>query len=435
MKQYRSTILLLLVFAVLVGCYIYLNQAKPFDKTRKLFSFPAGAVQSIAVTSVDGRLVFKKQKNDWIMTNPSNYQIDQNRLFLLEHTVTNLNALQIIAENPEKLDEFGLAEPTMTVTIGLKGESDRTLLIGNETESEYYAMELGKRRVFTLFKSDVDNFRGSSADFRDHRLLTINLRSLNSVTLETNREKFEIQKQPKGEWRFTQPVIAKVKGQALKELLELIAELKIKDFIADNSTIGLKKYRLDQPLYTLTIKDSDGNIQTIRFGSETENQQGIYAKTESIDDLFTVAADRFNPADFKMGDLFDEAPLSIGIGEVNRIIIQDRNRTVIFKREPSKPGDIFTVNSKTINNADFNTLYINMMALSSEGYDSSRPRKAPELTITFELKRNKKVKAAFSKRNPDSYFITQNGQDLPFFVSIYKIDLVRKWLERIEGQK
>ncbi|HEX3048401.1 MAG TPA: DUF4340 domain-containing protein, partial [Bacillota bacterium] len=391
MKQYRRTLLLFLVFASLAGCYIYLQQAKPFAKTTKVFTLPAGTIQSITVTSAHGRLDFRKQNSNWVMIDPGNYQIDQNRLFLLENTITNLNALQNITENAGNLNDFGLDKPALAINIGFKGQPARTLLIGDvtETESEYYAMESGESRVFTLFKSDVDNFRGTSSDFRDHHLLTINPGALHSVTLESNREKFQLQKQRKGDWRFTQPVGARVKGQALKELLEMIAELKIKDFIEEDGKHEFK-YLLNPPSYILTLKDQAGNIQTICFGGTTEDDQSIYAKTGGMDEIFTVAADGFNPADFKMGDLFDEAPLSIGIGEVEQITIHDGNQKIVFEREPSKRGDTFTINGKSINQADFNTLYINMMALSSEGYDPEKQRKAPELTITFELKRNQK---------------------------------------------
>jgi ribosomal protein L31 len=130
--------------------------------------------------------------------------------------------------------------------------------------------------------------------------------------------------------------------------------------------------------------------------------------------------------------LFNEAPLSVGIGDVNRVVIIDKGSVVEFSRDKFKKDDIFTLAGKPVKKEDFITLYINLMALSSEGYDSGNTGKVPELTIVFELKNRKNTKAAFSRRDEHSYFINVDGKPHPFYVGARKIELVRKWLNRIE---
>ena len=77
-------------------------------------------------------------------------------------------------------------------------------------------------------------------------------------------------------------------------------------------------------------------------------------------------------------------------------------------------------------------LYVNIMALSAEGYDETGMRFQTELSITFDLINSpESIKLDLSKRDEKSYFIALNGESLPFYIKGKKIDLVRKWMNRI----
>ena len=62
-------------------------------------------------------------------------------------------------------------------------------------------------------------------------------------------------------------------------------------------------------------------------------------------------------------------------------------------------------------------LYVNIMALSAEGYDETGMRFQTELSITFDLNNSpESIKLDLSKRDEKSYFIALNGESLPFYI-------------------
>jgi hypothetical protein len=433
MKNYRTTLLLLAVLAVLGGCYFYLTRVKPFEVTREIFQFKEGSVAEITITSPDGKIKFSRQGRGWAMVEPSPYAIDQNKLLRLEIILDKLTALRIVAKEEVDLSKYGLDHPALSIDVTLKNGETRTLLVGAETvsQNEYYAAEPGKKLVYTVYNSDISVFKGNPSSFRDRNFFTVDRSNITTLQVITTTQEYTLAPDSKGKWQFTSPVVAQVKGDAVKDILEKVAGLKIDGFIAGKPG-NSSQYGLDKPSLTVTIGDKKGKTQTIYFGKEDAGKQSLYFRVTGSDEIYTISSEAFKPANMKLGELINEAPLSIGIGDVNRVVITDNGRVVEFPRDASKKEDIFTLAGKHIKNEDFITLYINLMALSSEGYDPGNEGKVPEFTVVYELKNHKNIKAAYSRRDETSYFINVNGKPLPFYVGARKIELARKWLKRIE---
>lgn len=73
--------------------------------------------------------------------------------------VSDLRAERFVADDPENLGDYGLAEPAALLTLGLTGESgiSKSVLIGGEADANsVYAMIRGQESVFVIAK-DVRN--------------------------------------------------------------------------------------------------------------------------------------------------------------------------------------------------------------------------------------------------------------------------------------
>jgi hypothetical protein len=72
------------------------------------------------------------------------------------------------------------------------------------------------------------------------------------------------------------------------------------------------------------------------------------------------------------------------------------------------------------------------MALTAEGYDPGNRGGTPDLTVIVELKGSSEtIKTEFVKRDDLSYYMILNGEPRPFFISERKIDLIKRWRDRV----
>jgi hypothetical protein len=128
--------------------------------------------------------------------------------------------------------------------------------------------------------------------------------------------------------------------------------------------------------------------------------------------------------------MLNEAPLSVGMGDVNKVVIIEGSSSVEFKKDASGE-DAFTSGGKAVGKENFTTLFVNIMAVTAEGYDTQNKGGSPELTVILELKDRSKIKAEFVKRDDLSYYIILNGEPRPFFTGERKIDLIKRWRDRV----
>ena len=87
-------------------------------------------------------------------------QVDHMAVDLLLNELVEISTLGYVAYNPRDLSIYGLAEPAVSLHMGLTGTNQlgRVLLIGQEAAEGYYAMVKGRDVVFILAKPLVETF-------------------------------------------------------------------------------------------------------------------------------------------------------------------------------------------------------------------------------------------------------------------------------------
>lgn len=435
MRSIRVKLVIILVFALLLTIYGYLNQTQQSGAQYPIFDIADGSINEIILRSQSSpaKLRFVKESEHWLMTEPAVYRVDESKLRSMEAVLESLIAVRRLTAKPKDLAEFGLIKSVRTIEFSLKDGTTQSLLIGADTVSttQCYVRKPSMLTVFIVNKVDIERFQGVTSDYRDRQLLTVDPARIVELRITEGSRLFKLARNKStGKWELISPIRAEVKGDAVKELLDRIRQVEITEFVGVYPD-KMKNFGLDSPRHTLTVSDRDGKRQKFDFGDETKSGEGIYIRDQRQNEVYTVNTNRFRPELLKINQYLNEAPLSIGIGEVNRITIIDRGKTFLFNRDISKPGDTFTMAGQPLKMTDFNTLYINLMALVSEGYDPANLGGDPRLTVIFGLRKAKAVKAEFSQKDESTYDMTVNGKNLPFYVSGHQIEVVREWLTRV----
>lgn len=434
MKRVLIVLVLLIVVGGIAALVFHLDKEEPFKQDRTLFNYVDEEIEEIRISSAHGEVYFIKKPEGWAMIKPHPYKIDAAVIGMLENRLKNFLASRVLEEDTADLKTYGLDNPSAAIRFKLDDGTEKQLFIGEMTASkvQYYAKDSAKDNIYILGSYDVENFLRPINEFRDRTILEVDTKSINSIALDiSGKRDFKLTGEDSGNWRMVEPLDIEARGDAVMEIMEDILSVKIKDFV-DIGVDDTARFGLKDPLYTLEIGDKSRNAQKIYFGNVDEEKQVIYMKSDGSEDICTLSLELFDPRRFKIAEFVSEAPLSVGIGDVNKIVIDEDGLEVEFKRDTSKVEDSFTCGGKAVDMEQFTELYVNIMSLTAEGYDPDNKGGTPHLTVILELKdKSQTIKAQFVKRDELSYYMILNAEPRPFFIGERKIELIKRWRDRV----
>lgn len=154
----RTTLLLLGAFLALLA-YVYLGELRrpaPSPATATpaplLLSFPADQVVAITVRGAGKETRLSRPAGgEWQLEAPAPGPADTARVGQLLNRLANLSPTRTLAE-PGPLEEYGLDQPALEVTLALAGGSTQVLAIGaeNPQQTAYYARVQGQEGVHLI---------------------------------------------------------------------------------------------------------------------------------------------------------------------------------------------------------------------------------------------------------------------------------------------
>jgi hypothetical protein len=144
-----GTLIAVLLLIGLLELTFYLKDKKekdataevtPVSETAALFSVEDGVVSSIEIKPADGGetvKVARNAENAWAIALPFEAEADQG---LVEAAATQVSALRVLSPVSGDPENFGLKNPTFTITIEFKEGNKHTLEVGDATptNSGYY---------------------------------------------------------------------------------------------------------------------------------------------------------------------------------------------------------------------------------------------------------------------------------------------------------
>ena len=167
MPGWVKILILLAVLAVVIGAYAALRsyneqQADLENASETVLSVKEGKVLSFTYERDGVVYTFsrKDRKSDWVYEQDPSLELEQNLVDSILSTACEVSAQQIVAENLEQAAEYGLDDPSFTLTMVLKDGTEKTLYLGavNAMTSDYYASVEGDERIFTLSQDFYNSF-------------------------------------------------------------------------------------------------------------------------------------------------------------------------------------------------------------------------------------------------------------------------------------
>lgn len=408
MRGLRSTIVLLVVLAGLVGYIYFVDAKKPAsgtDTKEKAFSgLSADDIEQIQVKAAEGdRSTLQKTNGKWKLAEPVQADADEGEATAIAGALAGLDVERVLDENPGDVKQYGLSPARLELAFRVKGQSEpRRLLIGEKTPTggDVYAQLAGEKRV-VLVNSSVDaTFNKNTFALRDKSVLEFDRDKVDGLELSSGGSTVQVTKAG-DQWNMVKPVAARGDYGTVEGVIERLATLQMQGIVAPDGG-DLKQYGLDKPSATLSV--IAGSSRATLLLGRTDNAL-VYAKDSSRPMVFTVAPTVQTdivkaPAEFRRKDLFDARSFTIAHVEFTR-----GAETIAFDKTTKDGKDSWRSSAgKDVDAMKMEELLSRTTGLRAQSFDSAGADalKMPALT----------VKATYGEKKMESVSFARSGSDV-----------------------
>src|ERR1035437_9014297 len=159
--RFRGLLIAVVVLLALGGAVYWSNKAKKAEEGKpakgappQVLTIPPAEIQQVEIrrAGVEPLVIRRQDAGPWSMTSPPQLPVDQDAAGAIVSTVSSLSSERLVEEKASDLAPFGLAMPSLEVTIGLKNGKSRKLLLGDETPTGggSFAKVDGESKVYVL---------------------------------------------------------------------------------------------------------------------------------------------------------------------------------------------------------------------------------------------------------------------------------------------
>lgn len=294
--------LALLILAVGLGLYLWLVEMPTEQKRvavesaeKRLVDFKESDVQAVTIRSAEGEIeVARESGGSWTIIKPRRLEADTQAIEEFLRTLILAKVSRVVDDSGTDLQSYGLATPSLTVSIRLASSGTQTLRLGDSAplSATLYALREGTPTVLLTTLSGREILTKGVQDLRRKRVFRFNRESVTRLKLATQQETVVLYKEghgEKAEWRIKAPVETAADQPEVKSLLFALEDLKAQAFIDDQKERKAKQATLGSPLATLTLREGEAD-RVLSFFQDPRDKTAAYAETTDQEPLYLIAS-------------------------------------------------------------------------------------------------------------------------------------------------
>lgn len=328
-----------------IGSYYFLvdipaeNKKKEAkERSEKIVLFDEKNLTSLTLSTSESKTILKKDGDHWNVVEPVKTKSDEDEVENLLNTLKTAKHSRVVDESPKDLSPYGLKNPKLTLTLGLKEKDNTSILVGDNSPigSSLY-IKLNDKPTVLLSSVTRKDLTKSLYDLRDKSILGFSTGSISKINIERENIKIEFEKKENNWIVKSGELNSKAENAEVSNLLSSIGVGKIKSFEEEDPK-DLTQYSLDKPEIKITLNEKDNpKSHILLVGSKKANTH--YAKTESKKNVFTLETALVNkfpkdPLDFLSKKLFNFAK-----EDVTGLEIKNKTETIKAVNKGEKDSD------------------------------------------------------------------------------------------------
>ena len=383
----------------------------------KVVDIPSGDLEQIAIKKKNGsELVLDHASGQWQITQPEKLPADQDSVSTLTSALAPLTADSVVNNNAADGPKYGLAAPSMTVTVARKGGKSDTIEFGDDAPagSLVYLERLSDPKIYAVSTSTKTSFDKTVNDLRDKRLLTFNNDKLTSVEVDSKKGPISFAKNNQGDWQIVKPAAYRADSFQVEELIRKLQDAKMDlSGSADDQKKAAALFASGQPIATVKTTDASGTESL----DIKKNKNDYYAKSSVVTGIYKVSSDLGSGVDKTLDDFRNHKLFDFGFSDPTKIEFQNGSADSVYQ----KSGQDWKLNGKTMDAASIQTVIDQLRDLSASAFPTEGFAN-PTLDITIVSNDGKRTeKVAFAKSR-DKYIAKRENEPSLYEVSEKNVD-------------
>lgn len=384
-KKSMNLITAVAVLVVLSGAYVGVKtyvakqeekeNAKEEEEKTQVFSISSEDVQSIKFVIDKKEVTFEKNNDEWVKSDERDFPVDQDKLIEAIGSLNNVEADRVL-DNVTDTTEYGLDDPTNTITITDKDGKETVLHVGmeNASTSQYY-VENGEdeSKIYVVADSVFQPFMKTLYDYaKAGTFPVIDSSTVSNVTVDENDDSYTLTKDDNtGLWDIQdQDGSEKADSAKVSSLTSSISSIAYGSFVNYNCK-DLSEYGLDKPYGTITIdyqekveeksdssEDGDASEENSTDEQDTTEDKEDISATDSTEDKDDASAVDSTEEDTSATDSTEE-DTSVTDSSDTQTRMVNREMTILVGDQSDDDGRYVMVNnSKEIYTISNDTLSV-----------------------------------------------------------------------------
>lgn len=293
-----------------------------------------------------GNSIVKLEKNgEWFVREPIAARADEDAVTGILDELESVLVEEFVSENPENLDEYGLADPAARFTVYAGDEqSAQTILFGSEKDdgTGVYAKRDVAKNVVLLKEGLLDTLPDDVDDIRNHKLVVAEHTDLKKIEYVSSGGSFTLAVDDTDGWYIEKPDRIKADTSAITDLFRTAGEIKAEEFFVETPAgAGFAGPRIKLAMWYKTDKDP----VTVLIGVQLPDSDLAYAQTEEGETVtVSLTEDMLDSLNMNLFDLRDKVIVNFSTDDVDHIETAYLDRRVDIERKDDewavkKPDD------------------------------------------------------------------------------------------------
>lgn len=352
------------------------ENAEEEEEKTQVFSISSEDVQSIKFVIDKKEVTFEKNNDEWVKSDERDFPVDQDKLIEAIGSLNNVEADRVL-DNVTDTTEYGLDDPTNTITITDKDGKETVLHVGmeNASTSQYY-VENGEdeSKIYVVADSVFQPFMKTLYDYaKAGTFPVIDSSTVSNVTVDENDDSYTLTKDDNtGLWDIQdQDGSEKADSAKVSSLTSSIASIAYGSFVNYNCK-DLSEYGLDKPYGTITIdyqekveeksdssEDGDASEENSTDEQDTTEDKEDISATDSTEDKDDASAVDSTEEDTSATDSTEKKDTSVTDSSDTQTRMVNREMTILVGDQSDDDGRYVMVNnSKEIYTISNDTLSV-----------------------------------------------------------------------------
>ena len=378
----------------------------------KLTDIPQAQIKEIDLKKKDGTtVVLQNQNGRWSLTAPEQLPADQDAANSLASTFNPVSADNVVEDKPKDLSQYGLTNPSLTVTVDEKNGKSQQLFLGDDVPagSLVYARVNSDPKVYAVSSSIKTSLDKSANDLRDKRLLTFDSNRLTRIEVINAKSDVEIGKNNQNDWQILKPQPYRADSFQVEELLRKLTDAKMDlSASADTAKKADAAFASGQPVGTVKVSDAAGT-QSLEL---RKNKDDYYAKSSVVSGIYKVSADLGKEIEKPLDDFRNKKIFDFGFTDPTKIELQQGASSKTYVRS----GSDWKLGSQTMDAGSVQAFIDKLRDLSAAKFVSSGFT-SPVVSVTVTSNDGKRVEKAGFAKTADGYIVQRENEP-----SLYQVD-------------